>query len=553
MLRQRIMSRLYIIMVWTLLFIPLAATGTHKAIRANEQLLQRLDSIIEHSDTLEAVKEARISAMRSRFHRTRDPRVKLEQSMRLYDEYLVYDSDSAIRYAAEASRLARRLMPDNAALLAACNIKEAYALGAGGFFDDAVSRLEKVNPEDLSIDQRVEYYITAEYVYSMRTLYLQGCRKTSDSSVNLTLDSRMALIDLSRQNHPEVLWIPIAMAIECGNVDHVSDSIIANLRDAVEASAAPSRQTAINSYWLGRYYQLKNDEEQMIHYLAVSAINDALIENRDIASVIDLADWLFHNGDRLRGYNYYVYSSDQVSSYHNRNRLLNMAEKLAAMRDAYHDDVQLHDRRMKVLVGALLVLLLGLIVAAARIVRENRRLKQARTALSDVNGRLKNTIVQRDSAIKALEKTNNELTEANDIKRGVVAFAFQLTADHINAIDDFRKKLLRKYKLNQQADIATILEDTDLNKERYRDFYRAFDSTVLSIFPRFVEEYNADQPEEFRADASAIEKAATLNTRQRIYALRRLGVEKSADIARMLNVSIRTVYNNRNQGVPAPE
>ena len=49
-------------------------------------------------------------------------------------------------------------------------------------------------------------------------------------------------------------------------------------------------------------------------------------------------------------------------------------------------------------------------------------------------------------------------------------------------------------------------------------------------------------------DADTVTRNGVLGTRLRIHALRRLGVEKSADIARMLNISIRTVYNNRSQG-----
>ena len=128
----------------------------------------------------------------------------------------------------------------------------------------------------------------------------------------------------------------------------------------------------------------------------------------------------------------------------------------------------------------------------------------------------------------------------------MILFAFRLATDYINALEEYRKKLLRKFKLKQFDDLGHIISDNSLIKEHYSDFYVAFDRTVLSIFPDFVEEFNASAPEENKVNADSIIKSQTLNTRLRIHALRRLGVEKSADIARMLNVSIRTVYNNRN-------
>ena len=60
-----------------------------------------------------------------------------------------------------------------------------------------------------------------------------------------------------------------------------------------------------------------------------------------------------------------------------------------------------------------------------------------------------------------------------------------------------------------------------------------------------MEYYNKTAGEEAYVSPESIAKTKTLNTKLRIYALRRLGINKSAEIAEMLNVSIRTVYNNR--------
>ena len=74
---------------------------------------------------------------------------------------------------------------------------------------------------------------------------------------------------------------------------------------------------------------------------------------------------------------------------------------------------------------------------------------------------------------------------------------------------------------------------------------KAFDKTVISTLPEFIEDYNNSCGEAAKVDIDEIIKSQTLNVRLRIYALRRLGIEKSADLAQILNVSIRTVYNNR--------
>lgn len=95
-----------------------------------------------------------------------------------------------------------------------------------------------------------------------------------------------------------------------------------------------------------------------------------------------------------------------------------------------------------------------------------------------------------------------------------------------------------------------ILNDPELIKEQFQGFYENFDKTVLSIYPDFIEEYNKTAAEDSTFSAETIAKTKTLNTRLRIYALRRLGITKSAEIAEMLNISIRTVYNNRPANTP---
>ena len=135
----------------------------------------------------------------------------------------------------------------------------------------------------------------------------------------------------------------------------------------------------------------------------------------------------------------------------------------------------------------------------------------------------------------------------------MLAYAFKLTTQYINALEGYRKKLLKKYKVKQIDDLGILINDPELIKEQYQGFYESFDKTVLSIYPDFIEEYNKTVGDDGRISPEVIAKSKTLNTKLRIYALRRLGISKSAEIAEMLNVSIRTVYNNRTGNTPDEE
>ncbi|MDE6772581.1 MAG: hypothetical protein K2J49_08265, partial [Muribaculaceae bacterium] len=198
-----------------------------------------------------------------------------------------------------------------------------------------------------------------------------------------------------------------------------------------------------------------------------------------------------------------------------------------------------------------------LLVSVFFIVFEFVKLRKMRNLLKEANAGLEKSIEERDDAISGLEKANIELAkanvelnEANKQKLGLIAYAFKLTTMCINSLEGYRKKLLKKYKVKKIDDLGVLINDPELVKEQFQWFYEGFDRTVLSIFPNFIEEYNSTVAEGGKVSPESVLKTKTLNTKLRIYALRRLGISKSGEIADMLNVSIRTVYNNRNGGVP---
>ncbi len=105
------------------------------------------------------------------------------------------------------------------------------------------------------------------------------------------------------------------------------------------------------------------------------------------------------------------------------------------------------------------------------------------------------------------------------------------------------KRLVNKSILNQKAD--ELLKKTKSRKmidKEVKEFYHNFDETFLSIYPNFVEKLNALLlPEE----AIELKKDELLNTELRVYALIRLGINDSVQIAELLRYSKHTIFNYR--------
>ncbi|MDE6422372.1 MAG: hypothetical protein K2K95_03005 [Muribaculaceae bacterium] len=533
----------YILLLIIILCLPSEAKADNSPLVTNETLLSRLDSIIMGHENLVKEKEIRINGLRNTLAKTSNPNERLGLARQLYDEYLVFDSDSASLYASKARHLTERLYPNDDDRIAQWKLNEAFIYTVQGLHDTAMRLLDTIDSSKLSPEMKSSYFGALAYLHSMRAVYVQQNHDMWKTDITKANAYRDSIQDLNLPPAEEWLWVPVATALdeECEDIRSVDITLLKNI---VDNTTVPSRQNAINTYWVSRYYEALGDEDNMLRYKTMAAIYDALIVNREIAALQEIASYLFEKGELNRAYNYLIYTVNQANLYHNRYRMVSLSDVLPTVRDAYRIELEKRDSRMRILVWILALVSVVLLGSVIFIIIEYRRLKKVRNLLKTANEELSQSINERDKAIASLETANSNLNEANKQKLGLIAYAFKLTAQYINAMEDYRKKLLKKYKGKKIEDLGLLINDPELVKEQYQGFYEGFDKTVLSIFPDFIEEYNNTAGADNRVAPESIAKTGTLNTKLRIYALRRLGVSKSADIAQMLNLSIRTVYNN---------
>lgn len=534
-------------------------------VTANETLFLRLDSIIANQPNLIDRKEDRIAGLRASLRNLQKPSDRLSVTRQLYDEYLVYNSDSALHYANNAYGIVKDAFPEDYSLenewlinIGACYISQ-------GLFPEGIAILDNIQSKKL--DNRVKglYFNTMSNAHSLQTLYLKDNQDMARSERLKSIEYLDSLKSFQGES-VQYAWVPIAYTLSLEDNDFNADDVT-KLKSIVDAEKTFSRDNAINSYWLARYYNAMGDDANMIYYMAVAAINDAMIVNRDLAAVQVLAFYTFDSGQMDRAYNYLSYAVAQANSFHSRHRMVHMSELSSSIREGYRTELEKRDTRLRWLAAALGVFAILLIGCMVFVWIEYRKLNRTRKKLADTNTDLEKSISEHNETIASLEVVNSQLKEANsrlnemncklheanEQKLSVLAYAFKLTSKFVEDIENYRKKLLRKYKSKDMSDLGILINDPDLIKEQYKAFYEGFDQMILSLFPKLPEEYNTTVSEEMRVSPETIAKTKTLNTRLRIYALKRLGVSKSADIASMLNVSIRTVYNNKGGNTPNGE
>ena len=128
------------------------ATATSSMADTNGELIQRIDSIMDNITQIYGKKQARIDFYKSMAHKSQKPETLLSAYDKLYDEYFVFQFDSAMVYADKAITLADRI--GDKFHHDKCRIEKASLLGVGGLYGEAVALLDEIDSTRLDNELR---------------------------------------------------------------------------------------------------------------------------------------------------------------------------------------------------------------------------------------------------------------------------------------------------------------------------------------------------------------------------------------------------------------
>jgi TusA-related sulfurtransferase len=141
-----------------------------------------------------------------------------------------------------------------------------------------------------------------------------------------------------------------------------------------------------------------------------------------------------------------------------------------------------------------------------------------------------------------LNMLNERLVGTNKKREGLAKIYIDLCAKYINRLKSQKTLVQRKIKANQVNELLTLITSSKFSEEDAATFLNRFDKAFLDLYPTFIEEFNA-----LLKSGEKIEVKATnvMTTELRIFALIRLGVSESSEIADLLFYSPQTIYNYR--------
>lgn len=525
-----------------------------------DALLDTLDATLANRGRYVKQKEARIITLRRQLAQKQLPADRYAVQTLLYDEYYVFDADSALAICNRQLAIADDLDNDN--WRAEWHIKRSFVLAATGLLDEAEEELRPVEGRShlLPPEVRTEYFRQRIYIYSHTQQYVgsvatnplaKAKNETADIKQQLYTDSILLTVP---KTDPLYLW-QIAWGPK-------GEKVKAQLKRALDEGNLNSRYDAMNAYSLAHIYDMEGNQEERLKALAKSAIADVRYCNHDIASLEELARLLYEQGDLEHSYDYITFCLSSDIAFHNRVRMVSTGETFGQIHEASMEHQRAQSRLITITIGLLVllsVLLAAVIVQLFYRVRRSRkdalaleeanhRHKVANDGLQKANEQMKEMISRVDAANDELSKVNNRISEVNDelresnyVKEETVGMAFTLCSGYIAQMEEQRKTLARLLKLGQD-DLLRKQLATSQSSAQLKEFFQHFDQLFLNIYPDFVEDFNSLlRPEE----RIVPKEHDLLNTELRIYALVRLGINDSVKIADFLHCSPQTVYNYR--------
>ena len=491
--------------------------------------LRALDDVIRRRAAFQADKERTIDSLRRRLYSAHTDAARFDLYSRLYEAYVAYQTDSALKLIHEKERLLPRLAEPRFRIDARLN--RAGALTIAGMYKEALEVLQETTRSDIPPD------LLQAYFHHFRTLYghMAGYALTPD-------ERREYLLRADRYRDSLLSVIPPA------DVNHRiirADQLIARGRPAEAArllqpvadTCSQSTVMRFLAYTLADAYGRLGDRERQKRYLALSAEADLRLSVREYISLRQLAFLLYEDGDIDRAYDYMKCALEDAGACNARARIVEAAEIYPVIDRAYRIR---SDRKQRTIVGLLLgsvLLAASLVLSLLHVYRQMQRLRQARRALSDANARLQ-------TANDALSDVNRTLLEANAIKEEYIAQYINRCSVYIDKLDHYRRRLMKLAQSGRTDELLRTVRSTELIADERREFYAEFDRTFLGLFPHFVEEFNALLHPADRITPKAGER---LTTELRIFALIRLGITDSARIAEFLGYSVTTIYNYRSK------
>lgn len=482
--------------------------------------LEELDQVLLKKDVYLKQKYRKIEALKkniSKFTLNQNNKELYNCYISLFDEYKSFKYDSAYYYL-EQSKIKAKVLKDPK-FLSKSRIKEGFVLLSSGLFKEAIDTLNVIDDSKLDLRNKFEYYnIKARAYYDL---------------ADYNRDQRFNIHYVQQGNH----FLKKALELIGTNTnEYWAAESLKRLKQQDWRGAEFAFSYWINNYnlpaeyygiatsSLGYIYSERGYTKKAIQYLALAAIADVKNATKETVALRNLANELFKMGYLDKANEYINIAMDDATFYNARHRKIEISTILPIIEKAQLNNVKDKNDKLEKIIILLTILTVIIFLFLGIIFKQLKEKNKARKIMA--------------SSYLQLQEMNVSLSEANAIKEEYITYFIKATSAFINKIDHIQKSTLHKIITKKTDEVIASLKRYNVKEERENLFHQ-FDEIFLRLFPTFVTEFNKLFPPDHKC---VVKKGELLNTELRIFALYRLGIQDSNQMAEFLELSVATIY-----------
>ena len=452
-----------------------------------------LDKAIEMKPAFDARHERKQDSLRLRLLEASDWRRKWETSYELEKIFLYHDVDSCYSYIQDMLRL-HGGDPERKAISEACYANILYKMDS---LTLALRVLEGIDTRNLSREGLRTYSYAGYHIYDRLCSGKPECRRRCREII-------------------DNWWEWDSSGIECTYYHNQELRREGLLFNGIERLAAcnltsPNDSAKANYFYANEYLHGGNTDKAIEHY-AKAAVYDLRVSAKASAALYELAKILFRRGDIRRADRYMRMTLEDASSSNYAIKYNDIVLSEFEIMNALLRQQQKQKWTYFIMSISVALMLLIAIVSLILLIKYSSRLSLSR----------------------------KKLNEESSIKDGFLANYMEKCVDYLNKVDEYRSSLRHTLKLEGEDAARAMLRKPSFAAGEFDGLLSSLDSTFLGIFPDFVEKVNEHMQEEY---ALSLPSRGTLSTELRILALIKMGISKRGRIAKILNMSVATVYS----------
>ena len=496
-----------------------------------DSLLVELDASIADCQIYLDKKEAYIKELEDRRSEAHSPEQQIMLNNNIFNQYKYYKFEEALNVQNLNYALARELGDRD--LMNDCDLYKFHLYIAYGIYGEAEEQLLRLLDEhkrrplgELRYKELLEDQVRLFHFmcHSAPSRFHEGIYASRvQESISLLLDEVGSIDDLNY----DVQYIILSRQKRW---EEVAELIYRAKKNVRQSSYLYSSVL----YWEAGLARRGGDADGYTRLLAEAVLSDVKGGVTLSPSSYFLAQDFLKRGDAMRAQSLIGFSLNNltISKAVGNPRLTSIVNEI---NDGFVRDRQAYEKRLIRVnwsVAAMLLVMFGVIVS---MFRSRRREQAARRELESNHKHLL-------ELNHRMNELNGELSQANAVKEEYLGVFLGVRPFYLDKIDEFRSQVQKMLKAGKTTELAEFCRRYKVEEDNER-LYREFDQMFLSIIPTFVDEFNAL----LREEARIYPRQGELSIELRIFALIRLGVKDSGQIARYLCYSDNTIYNYRSR------